>query len=549
MRKNNIILFPLIIILSFPWIMYATGPNNIPESPEAEFYFRLSQTHSTNNKPAEALSAIEKAVLLSPENIEYLRARAQIANWNKKTDIAIDSYKRILRLLPNDKEAQLGLAKALSWSGKLDKSIEIFKHYLAQYPDDEEALIEYAKAEMWRGNYDVAMKTVNRYAELYGETKEYLEVKARILALSKKPDAALKITETFVKENPDDYDMVYSHTIALKHKNLFRKSIESLDILERLRPDTTETKNITKFVKTSFRPSVSLGFSFYNDSDNLNIIDYTLTGGYSLTPETRLKVIGEYTSLNADKGSGLENIDGSKDSDYNQILIGITHQFSPVIALDINAGIASADASYSKFVYNILAELQPSDGLKFGLQRSENFFAISPRTVSLGIEKEENRLYMQWEPDFLYTYIIDLKYVSLSDDNNFWEVLLAPRRTILRKEKYNMDIGISAWLTGFDEDLNNGYYSPELYQRYYLTDFFYWKISDDDGISIILSAGLQKDETMDSFHFGSSVDIEGTFGLFRDWMLKIRAGILNNTRQTSGSFDAFKIGAELTNRF
>ncbi len=552
MNKKNFFLPFLAIIIFFLGIKspYCIGEEKDISDKTADYYFQLSQIHSTNNNPQEALLAIEKAVILSPTNIEYLRARAKIANWNKKYDIAIDSYQRILTLLPNDRESLLGLAKTLSWSGKLDKSIIVFKKYLSPYPEDPEALIEYAKTEIWCGNYSVAMETINRYYEIFGETKEYIEVKARILSLSNRPNSALRITTPIFEKDPNNYNITYSHTIALKYANRLKESIECLGILEKLNPDSSETESIIKFIKTPLRPNISFNTNFYSDSDNLNIIDFQIKGEYPLSPETFLKAGKDFVFLNARQGSGLENIDGSENSNYSQIWLGVKHQFSPFIALDINTGIASVDnLSNSKFVYSIFLETRPCDELKIGLLHSHDFFVVSPRTVSLGIEKKENRISFQWEPNFLYTYIIDIKHTLLSDSNKYWEVLFAPRRSLIRKERYNMDIGISAWILSFDKDFNNGYYSPSFYQRYYLTNFIYWKISDDDGIGLVISAGIQKDENMGSFKFGNSVDIEGTFGLYRDWMLKMRGSILNNTRQITGSFNAFKFSIELMKRF
>ena len=64
-----------------------------------------------------------------------------------------------------------------------------------------------------------------------------------------------------------------------------------------------------------------------------------------------------------------------------------------------------------------------------------------------------------------------------------------------------LPISTGTWF-GFDEELDNGYYDPDLYQSYMATGLAYWKISDDDGITVATDLGAVKDDDMDDFDFG-----------------------------------------------
>ena len=125
---------------------------------------------------------------------------------------------------------------------------------------------------------------------------------------------------------------------------------------------------------------------------------------------------------------------------------------------------------------------------------------------------------------------------------------MAPRRTVLRTQNFNLDLGLLGWWFGFAKDLNNGYYNPSAYQRYAVTGIGYWKLSENNGISLYTALGVQKDNTMGSFQDGEDVAVQGIFGIFRDWELKARIGYTNR-RQVSGAFDAFSGGLTLIRRF
>ena len=82
-----------------------------------------------------------------------------------------------------------------------------------------------------------------------------------------------------------------------------------------------------------------------------------------------------------------------------------------------------------------------------------------------------------------------------------------------------------------------------------ITNLAYWKISDDDGVSVAFDLGVVKDEEMDDFRFGWGMSAEAVFGLYRDVTLKVGGSIFNNQRTEGGAFNAYAGHAALTCRF
>jgi len=126
---------------------------------------------------------------------------------------------------------------------------------------------------------------------------------------------------------------------------------------------------------------------------------------------------------------------------------------------------------------------------------------------------------------------------------------VAPRREVLRTEHFNLDLGLRARWLSYSKDLNNGYYDPSLYQYYSASSVFYWKISENNGISLIADAGAQKDNLMRDFRFGSNFSAECTIGIYRDLMLKLRSTLTYNGRLQSGAFRGHTMDFVLTWRF
>src|SRR6185295_5196197 len=113
----------------------------------------------------------------------------------------------------------------------------------------------------------------------------------------------------------------------------------------------------------------------------------------------------------------------------------------------------------------------------------------------------------------------------------------------------NIDLGVSARFFSFSDDLNNGYYDPSFYRQYLFNVFTYYKIDDDDGISFIFSPGVQRDETLKDYKSSTNYAVEGTFGLYKDWMLKVHVGVVNNIGLSNGPYQRTEVGARLTRRF
>ena len=513
----------------------------------------LAQVYSMANEPARALEAIEKAVELAPKNVDYLRARGQYANWMGKIEIAEDSYLRIVAINPDDADATVNLARAKSWGGHLDESVDIFKKYIKAHPEDRDALMDYVKVQSWRGNYSAAMDGLETYKERFKETLEYRKQKARILASAGKSSAAEDVITQLLSVAPFDYEVYFSRAAAFHNARQRKEALVSLDSLEQMRPDSEENKELRRFITYGIRNSVKAAGEFYRESDSVEIETYTASGGAQLSPYFRAIAGYDLKYLSADEGSGLESLDGRDPITTKDLWAGVDWLVIPQIDLMGRAGqtesetITSESEDLDSFLY--MVDVRLADALSVSYLDDKHIYTVSPRAVSQGIYRRNQSARLSWTPGLEWTVDASASQAKFSDGNREWEAYLAPRRAVIRSQSLNLDLGVFAWLQAFKVQEFNGYYAPELYERYALKANGYWKINDNNGVSMMLTAGLQRDETFSNFEFGGGGDVEGQFGLTPDWMLKLHAGFTQNLNSAAGDFDAQVYGASLERLF
>lgn len=520
---------------------------------DKEIFLSLSQVNAELNRSKEALEAIERAVQLDPNNIEYLRARAQLANWQGVPKIAANSYRRLIKLLPDNDELLLELARACTWDGQLDRAAASYKKYLSikWRPGNLDVLIEYVKVQTWRGNFAAALKLLEHYREKGGDESIYQMRRADILCRGSRPRAGLKALAPLLFFDPANYELHTSRILALHYDHRWEEAMDSLEILERLRPQSYENKYMRNFVSTPLRHSFPVGAQYYNDSIGISIFSAHLDGGIGLNTKLRLK--GGYTRdfLKAPKGSGFNNINGEESALHFKQWGGAKLRLNRFLAFDGYLGTEKAEELPASLTYGINAYLQLSDTFQLNAGINHDYFLISPRTVSLGIRKTTNQIDLQWEPGLRYIVTLYGGYDTFTDDNTRWQVIVSPRYVSIRASRLNLDIGVKAWWFGFKRG-GNGYWAPSFFESYMGVTYGYWKLSENDGISFQGEAGVLRANDWDRYRVGYSVEAHGLFGIYRDLMLQLRAAYLYNAYRIDGTYDgvysAYLFSASMTIR-
>lgn len=525
---------------------------------DASLQARLSQAYAASDQPAEALKAIRRAVALKPNQPEYLHSQAQLALWNRDLGLALATNQRLLALNANDRDALLGIARVQFMSGQLDESAKSYARYHAAYPKDADALLAWADAQMYRGDFHEADRLQAQYRRQAGATPAYLKARAGLQARSGRPRAALDALEPQLAQSPQDYDLHLSRTLALHSNREPARALESLPALDRLGAARPETRGAHLQVETPQRANVLAGVRYSSDTDDVDILHLYAGATISPTAKSQLSLLVSRDRLEAPFGSGLEALDGDESVELDEYALAGRYQFSALAAGRAQIGRAENDRDDAATTYLIGLDLWPSDRFNLSLERIADVLAVSPRTVDLFIERDRNRMTFGWQPGDRSFFDGVLGYDLYSDGNRRSEVTLAPRWALRRTENYNIDVGLRGQWFSFEQNLSNGYYDPDEFYRLWLVGYSYWKLSDNDGIGLVVGLGPERDMTLDdSVKLGGDVSAEGTFGIYRDWQLKVSAGYGGRFTDSgagsavgdSDSYRGYFAGLELMRRF
>lgn len=554
----------LLALLAALLLIFATAVRaQSDRSPAAQQAFDAARDASMAGDAAAALESLRRAVRLAPDDVEILRGCAEVANWNGDYDQAVECYRAILDRHPADHDASLGEARSTAWAGHTDHAVRLYRHHVERFPDDADARLELARTEAWRGNAAAAREVLGTYERDFGDCPHCRREMAFVLS-RERPRKSLRLLDGLLLEMPDDPLVRTTLPVALAGAGRPARALATIeDLLGDAVKDSVgdldgeSVQDVARWVETPLRSRVTPLFELYDDSDSVRRERTGLDVALAVDPRWRIDAAFSDTTLDADVGSGLAAASG-RELRLRTIWLGAEARVAPWLQIDGRIGRAEPESStlISDYVdiWSLGAEIDVGDGLRLALQHGREFYDVSPRALDLGIVHTETELRATARPGLRWTLDADLRVADLSDGNDLRSWIVAARRAMVRREVWNLDLGLRGRGLVFDRDLANGYYDPADYRRYDLTVHGYWKITDDHGLSVFLAAGPYRDETSPTrdwanHDWAGDIDLDLRLGLFDDWMLRLRAAHSINDRTATGAFDATSFTVAVTRRF
>jgi len=516
-------------------------------TPDADLlHQRLSQAQAAIGNPTAALEAIDRAVTLKPDNADYLEARATLATWAGDYHRARDSYRRLRALQPDSPDLMVKLARVSAWAGETDEAVEEYRQYLEARPDDADVWLELGQAETWRGNHQAALDALDEYRARFGETSAYRHALADVLARADRPGEAIALLQPLLADAPDSYSLNLSRTIAQANDGQVRGARAGLDSIRQLEPDRPETRAAEQVVRTLLGSTLDPRASLYSDSDGLRIERLAPQATLALVTGTRVSGGFERQVLKARAGSGLEQTDGTRSAATNTLWAGLAQR---VGWATVRGQVGQTDSGVRQLTtYAAGFEVAPVDTLSLAYDWTSDLVVISPRTVGLGLTRTGQAARFVWNPTVQDHLGLDVSYETFSDGNQRWFVAFSPRRSVVRNQGMNLDLGFSIRQLRVAKDLDHGYYDPKRFESYEVTLFPYFKISANTGLGLSVALGAQRDTTS-AFRFGGDASVEATIGIYRRWAIKLNGSGTLNRRLESGAYQAFGGGIALIWRF
>jgi len=518
----------------------AAGPGN------PEIFARLSQAYAARGYAASALHAIQGALVLKPGSQDYVRAAATLATWAGDYDTAADAYRELLRTHPQESALTLALARVNAWAGKSDAAAAAYRDYIKVAAAEPEAWLELARVESWRGNTAGALAALDAYRDKFGGGDAYAKERVAVLARGGRPRQALRELHPLLESAPHDPALNVARTVALAAARHHGAAVSTLNTVRSAGAEA-ESRTANSVIRSLLGSSVGPAVTIYDDSDGLRTARVAPKADIGLLSDTRIHAGYEHLDLHAPIGSGLETVSGGTAVMLDQLWVGASQR---VRSLWFGGTVGRARTDFDELTaYSAMVQFTPADSLTVGVERTFGFAAISPRTASLGLTLLSHRARLDWAPGARYHLALEGSYDNLSDSNARWTLFVSPRAAVARTQRLNLDLGILIHQFGVKQDLDHGYYDPHRYEYYSVVAAPYWKASENIGVAISAGVGPQRDDASRGFRLGMNSSVEATFGIYREWMLKVHGSVTNNRRLDSGAFRGTSGGVVLVRRF
>lgn len=519
----------------------------------AELQDRTARAFAAAGDPEQALAFMNRALAIESDNLFFLASKAGNETWLGRYADAEDTLLRAFDGgLEEDEENLLRLASLQQWQNKLDASLVTLRKVNALDPENVDYLVTLTRLYSWRGDFINAITSIDEYLAKGGDPLIHAQEKAVILAWADKPDASLAVSASQLSEHPDDVPLLIGQVIAHSRARDYETSLGIIERLEALTGGSDEVAEIRRLMEAPLRSNLEVNFIAQTDRDHITLYGGQTIATITIRPGTYFRFGGEGYHMTAPVGSGLDRIDNIGSIVKTGAFAELEMPFGDNLWAIFRAGQSFTDFGPKTFAYNFQLKARTNDNTFYTIGANRNLFMASPRSLSLGITNSEYFIQVDHTPSLNWFMQGRFEYNDLNDGNRKIQGDVTIIRSLKRRTKYNLSIGINANWFGYSLNLPNGYYDPSMYQRYLVPLYFTYKFNDDDGFTLTIAPGMQKDNTMTKFQFAGAASAELTIGLYRDWMFRAYVGAyIGGGSAMAGQTDYWIVngGARLVRRF
>jgi tetratricopeptide (TPR) repeat protein len=190
---------------------------------------------------AKALSDLDEAIALMPENGNYRLVRAVFLRTRSKLDEAMAEVDKVLEQTPDDANALILQGEVFRELGKDDEALESFDRATKLSPQAPGPYQHRGEIYREQGEYDKALEAFNKVLELQPGELLTLVHRAEVYLRSGRFDEALADVDTVLEKQP----LVLAHRIraeVLANMNRLQEAIEEVEQVSSAAPNDNELK-------------------------------------------------------------------------------------------------------------------------------------------------------------------------------------------------------------------------------------------------------------------------------------------------------------------
>ncbi len=251
-------------------LIYDKNPQNFKN------YYGYGISLLNSVEPEKAISMLEKAIEIDPENDSAHLGLAQAYQDLGKNDMSYEQYQIVLKNVPNLNTVRLDYANLLADMNKNTEAIEQYNMYIKAFPNDAKGYI--AIADVYRNlkNYE---KAIENY-QIALSKDDNVEVKkslANCFHSVKNYEKALTYYDEILEVQPNDFNIKFNKALALHGLKHYEDAIALYKELLSVKNERTIKDNLNNAL-------VSRGHELVDVEDYSEAISYFkqgIKGGYS----------------------------------------------------------------------------------------------------------------------------------------------------------------------------------------------------------------------------------------------------------------------------
>jgi len=430
-----------------------------------------------------AIREVERVLEIHPSYMPALAARARYEAWSGDVSSAISMQDELLQQMPDDRDAWISQATYLVWDDRLQEAVAIYDSLLRTDSADRQSRLGLATALAWSGELDSASGLYVGMLEDDPGDVEALMGYARVAAWGGQLKEAEERWRRAVKMDPDNGATHAGLGQTLRWQGREAAAQDALVLATRLSPGNREAADELLEVRRGFAPRAGTRILFVTDSDDNETLTVETRGSWHPAASVLLEAQAYARDTRIGGGAPLQRASGG-------LLLGATVELEPGWGLKSSVGASVADGTGSTTA--VLGATITSPGRNavvgsLGVSRTaldESAFLIENgvvvEQVSVGARTQIGRA---WRVDGSASVA---RFEGSASNRRIAATAYAVRRL-----SSTWSVGLFTRAFGFQKDLQDGYFDPDLYWIGEVTG--QWKRSVGDWrFSVDAAPGVQQ---------------------------------------------------------
>lgn len=423
-----------------------------------------------------ALKILLKNLQLFNKDIETLQNIANVYLISSDFSKAEATYKTI-GISPQNKLTSLNsLALVSHLKGKNKKALEISSkaiNYISNKTSEsllQQTKERYAQALIWNRKYKKADILIRKLNNEYPNKNWVLSLRASLNIYKSNFEKSINDYNRILKNDTTSFDGNLGKANALKASGYFIESYKSAENTLKFYKNQKDAVNFIKKLDKSFTPFVVAESSYSFDNGNNKAYSYKATSEFSLS--TKFKLLGSYNYRTASNSlSGLK-------ATSNNVLGGVSYQLLHNIKLKSLIGLASSKTetnNFNQLVADISLLTKPFklQNLELGYKREiQNFNAA---LLAENIVQNNYLINYSLNTNFRLGWFTQYYYTTQNDKNTRNLIFTSLYYNIL--EKPSLKAGVNYQNISFKNQVPTIYFSPSKFNAY---EVFFNIIKDEN---------------------------------------------------------------------